>query len=145
QNALRGFQEASGLEPTGDLDEPTRQALAQWQQVPATRVVRIPESWGRVPYRPVPDEPEAQAQMDALGYASLDEKLAERFHTTVEVLRQLNPGGRPSGAGGDGEAPAPNPGATPNATLGSGGNAEPQAAATAAAASAAVPTATFRP
>src|SRR5690606_18718178 len=100
RNALRGFQEATGLEPTGELDDATRDALAQWQQVPATRVVRIPESWGRLPFQPVPDEPEAQAQMEALGYASLDEKLAERFRTTVEVLQELNPGGRPSGSGG---------------------------------------------
>src|SRR5690606_3912097 len=57
RNALRGFQEATGLEPTGELDDATRDALAQWQQVPATRVVRIPESWGRLPFQPVPDEP----------------------------------------------------------------------------------------
>ena len=96
-NALKGFQEANDLEVTGELDVATRGALARWDDVAATRVVRIPESWGRETYREVPDEPEDQAQMDRLGYASIDERLAERFHTTVEVLHALNPGGRPAG------------------------------------------------
>jgi lipoprotein-anchoring transpeptidase ErfK/SrfK len=97
ENALKGFQEANGLEVTGEFDEATEQALAKWNNIPATRVVRIPVSWGQITYREVPDEPEDQAAMDELGYESLDEKLAERFHTTVEVLEELNPGGRPAG------------------------------------------------
>jgi len=97
-NALKGFQEANSLTVTGKLDEPTKAALAQWSNVPATRVVRIPASWGEIDYEPVPDEPEDQAKMERLGYESLDEKLAERFHTTIELLEQLNPGGRPAGA-----------------------------------------------
>jgi peptidoglycan hydrolase-like protein with peptidoglycan-binding domain len=98
-NALKGFQEAHDLEVTGELDVATRGALARWDGIPATRVVRIPESWGREVYRAVPDEPADQAKMDRLGYASIDERLAERFHTTVEVLQALNPGGRPAGSG----------------------------------------------
>ncbi|OYW44594.1 MAG: hypothetical protein B7Z08_06475 [Sphingomonadales bacterium 32-68-7] len=97
-NALKGFQEANALTASGTLDDATRTALARWSSVPATRVIRIPASWGRVAYRPVPDEPADQAAQPALGYETLDEKLAERFHTTPEVLRQLNPGGRPAGS-----------------------------------------------
>ena len=97
QNALKGFQEANGLEVTGELDEETGEALARWDNIPATRVVRIPESWGRIAYREVPEEPEDQAKMARLEYESLDEKLAERFHTTIEVLEALNPDGRPAG------------------------------------------------
>ncbi|HEY6814921.1 MAG TPA: L,D-transpeptidase family protein [Croceibacterium sp.] len=103
-NALKGFQEANELEPSGELDVPTRAVLARWEDVAATRVVRIPASWGDEVYREVPDEPEDQAKLSHLGYASLDERLAERFHTTVEVLRTLNPGGRP--ATGERETPA---------------------------------------
>lgn len=97
-NALKGFQEANDLPVTGELDDATRQALEQWREVPATRVVRIPESWSQFEFAVVPEEPEDQAKMEHLGYESIDEKLAERFHTTVEVLRQLNPGGRPAGS-----------------------------------------------
>jgi lipoprotein-anchoring transpeptidase ErfK/SrfK len=96
-NALKGFQEANSLEVTGELDDATRRALARWEDIPATRVVRIPEGWGQAEYQDVPEEPEDQAKMQRLGYESLDERLAERFHTSVEVLEQLNPGGRPAG------------------------------------------------
>lgn len=106
RNALRGFQEANGLEATGELDEPTRQALAQWDNIPATRVVRIPEAWGQLTFAPVPEDPAEQAKMERLGYESLDEKLAERFHTTAEVLAALNPGGKPAGAATTGASPA---------------------------------------
>ena len=54
-NALKGFQEANGLDVTGELDDTTREALAQWRNVPATRVVRIPESWGQLDYQEVPE------------------------------------------------------------------------------------------
>lgn len=97
ENALRGFQEANELQVTGQLDESTRQALAQWDNIPATRVVTIPQEWGERRYPDVPEDPAAQAEMERLGYESLDERLAERFHTTIETLRTLNPGGRPAG------------------------------------------------
>lgn len=97
RNALEGFQEANGLEVTGELDEATRARLAQWEKIPATRVVRIPADWGALEYTRIPDEAEEQAKLERLGYESLDEKLAERFHTTIEVLKALNPGGRPAG------------------------------------------------
>ena len=109
-NALKGFQEANGLTVSGKVDEATTQALAKWQSIPATRVVTIPANWGQGDYFAVPDKPEDQAKMKALGYASLDERLAERFHTTVETLKALNPGGRPAGAR------APSDGARPTAT-----------------------------
>lgn len=111
ENALRGFQEANGIEVTGAFDEATRGALARWSNIAATRVVRIPEDWGKLTFAPVPDDPAEQAGRDELGYETLDEKLAERFHTTIEVLRTLNPGGRPAGA--DGAATTPTPVETP--------------------------------
>lgn len=97
ENALEGFQEANGLEVTGELDEATKAKLRQWNTIAATRVVRIPQEWGSIDYARTPGEPEEQAKLDRLGYQSLDEKLAERFHTTVETLKALNPGGKPAG------------------------------------------------
>jgi lipoprotein-anchoring transpeptidase ErfK/SrfK len=117
-NALNAFQEANGFQASGALDEATRQALARWNNIPATRVVTVPEEWGRVAYQPVPEDPAMQAKMQRLGYESLDEALAERFHTTVEVLSQLNPGGRPAAAGTPAASASPSsvPSASPTGT-----------------------------
>jgi lipoprotein-anchoring transpeptidase ErfK/SrfK len=112
ENALEGFQEANGLQVTGELDEATKQKLAQWNTIPATRVVRIPADWGEIEYAKTPDEPSDQAQLERLGYQSLDEKVAERFHTTIEVLKALNPGGRPAGMR-SGDSGGPSAAATP--------------------------------
>lgn len=91
RNAISGFQEANQFKVTGELDAETTKALAQWQSIPATRVVTIPADFAAGPFIDVPDEAADQAKLPALGYESLDEKLAERFHTTVETLVALNP------------------------------------------------------
>ena len=128
ENALEGFQEANGLTVSGELDEPTKAKLAQWQSIPATRVVRVPADWGTEEYQRTPKEPEDQAKLERLGYQSLDERLAERFHTTVDVLKSLNPGGRPAGMKAEaasGATPSPSATATPSPTpsaSGSGGS-----------------------
>lgn len=107
-NALKGFQESRDLPVSGELDEATKRALAKWDNIPATRVVTIPQSWGDITFAAVPESAAQQAEMSRLGYENLAEKLAERFHTTAGVLAQLNPGGRPAGAVGQ-----PSPAALP--------------------------------
>lgn len=117
ENALMGFQEANDLDTTGELDEATKEVLSEWERIPATRVVTIPENWGDVDYVSIPEDTAAKAKMERLGYTSLDEKLAERFHTTIDVLKQLNPNGRPAGMEGQGTAsPTPSPTATATPT-----------------------------
>lgn len=90
-NALQGYQEANGLPVTGRFDPATMNALGRWSNIAATRVVTIPEDFARGPFVQLPKDPAAQAKLSTLGYASLEEKLAERFHTTPDVLRALNP------------------------------------------------------
>ena len=97
-NAISGFQESRSLTVTGELDGATRQALSRWDNIPATRIVTIPEAWASYAYAPIPEGAEQQAAMERLGYETLAERLAERFHTTPEVLAMLNPGGRPADA-----------------------------------------------
>ena len=106
-NAIEGFQEARDLPVTGELDDATRLALMAGKAILATRIVTIPEAWGDITFMPVPDGAAQQAKMEQLGYETLAEKLAERFHTTPAVLAQLNPGGRPAGADGASAAPSP--------------------------------------
>lgn len=103
RNAVTGFQETHGLTVSGALDEPTVKALARWSNIPATRMITIPEGFAAGPFNPLPEKAEDQAKLPAMRYETLDEKLAERFHTTVAVLHALNPrpgvgGGAPSGA-----------------------------------------------
>lgn len=106
RNAVAGFQEANDLPVTGELDDATRQVLGKWNTIPATRVVTIPEEFAAGPFAKLPEKEADQARLAALGYESLDEKLAERFHTTVETLHALNPGGKPATTGTAPAAPA---------------------------------------
>ena len=54
-------------------------------------MVTIPAEFANEAYAPIPKDRKEQAKLDRLGYASLGEKLAERFHTTEAVLAELNP------------------------------------------------------
>lgn len=91
RNALSAFQESNGLPVTGELDETTSSTLSRWSYIAATRIVTVPPEFAAGPFAPLPKDAAQQARLPSLGYASLDEKLAERFHTTVGVLRMLNP------------------------------------------------------
>lgn len=90
RNALSGFQEANGLDQTGKFDAATKAALQRWTNIPATRMVTIPANYGAGSFVTIPEEVADQAALPAMGYETLDEKLAERFHTTVETLWALN-------------------------------------------------------
>ena len=114
-NAVAGYQEANDLAVTGKLDAATIAALAQYQAIPATRVVTIPDDFASGPFVKMPKDPQEQAKLPALSFETLDEKLAERFHTTVATLKLLNPGGVPAGAPAAGPATA-EPSASPSAT-----------------------------
>lgn len=90
--ALRGFQIANDLVDTGTLDEATLARLEQWRDIPATRVVVIPESFAAGPFVPdLPANAAEQARLPRLGYRNLLEALAERFHTTPEAIAAMNP------------------------------------------------------
>ena len=130
ENALNGFQEANDLDVTGELDDATRQALSEWERIPATRVVTIPVSWSDAEYTDIPEETEAQAELERMGYKSLDERLAERFHTTVDVLKQLNPNGRPAGARSPSGSASGTPTVSPTATGSSTPTPTPSASST---------------
>jgi lipoprotein-anchoring transpeptidase ErfK/SrfK len=98
RNALAGFQEARELKVTGEADEATSAALKEWSAIPATRLVTIPAEFAAGPFVKTPDGAAEQAKLEKLGYESLEEKLAERFHTTSETLRSLNPDLEPPAA-----------------------------------------------
>lgn len=107
RNALAGFQEANGLAQSGKLDQATKAALQRWSNIPATRVVPIPANYGAGSFVRIPEEPADQASLPAMAYETLDEKLAERFHTTVETLWALNKLSPPPQPAEQSASPAP--------------------------------------
>ena len=97
--ALRSFQESRGLDQTGELDPQTRRALLEANR-PSTVTVKLTadDVGGRFVY-PFPKDPEAQAELDFLGYRNMLEKLAERYHTTPDTIVALNGGDKLIGVG----------------------------------------------
>jgi L,D-transpeptidase catalytic domain/Putative peptidoglycan binding domain len=88
--ALSGFQEANGLQVTGKLDGPTRQALLQ-NSKPSTINVKLGPDDVRSTYvYPEPKDPEKQEGIPFLGYRNMLEKVAERYHTSPAAVVALN-------------------------------------------------------
>lgn len=106
-NALRGFQAANNLTVSGELDTPTTAALREWQRISATRLVTVPASYAEATFVPIPQKASERAKLAAMGYESMLEKLAERFHTTPEVLKALNPNAAFAAPVADPETAAP--------------------------------------
>jgi lipoprotein-anchoring transpeptidase ErfK/SrfK len=91
--ALRGFQEAHGLPESGTLDAATKTALADVPAVPATVEITLGAQDFAGPFvGPIPRQAADQAKLPAMGYADAEEALAERYHTTLALLAQLNGG-----------------------------------------------------
>ncbi|MET0308101.1 MAG: L,D-transpeptidase, partial [Sphingomonas sp.] len=100
--ALRGFQTSRGLAVTGKLDAATLGALHPYRTLRPVRQLRLEADTLAGPYvNPIPKDPELQAKLPSLGYTRPLEKLAEMFHTTPEVLVELNPGGGKIAAGAE--------------------------------------------
>lgn len=92
--ALWWFQRSRGINAAdpGALDEPTFRALAsQAGGVPALvqRTLTAEDVDG--PFASIPEDVYEKAKLDCLCYESIAEKLAERFHTTTELLERINP------------------------------------------------------
>lgn len=90
-NAIKGFQEANDITVTGELDDKTKAAILAQRDLPATRMVSISESFASQTFIPMPAKAEDKAKLANLGYENIVEALAERFHTTPDILRSLNP------------------------------------------------------
>jgi lipoprotein-anchoring transpeptidase ErfK/SrfK len=92
--ALWWFQRSHGIDAAepGALDEATYRALAaNAGAVPAVVQRNLTEDDVKGPFVTIPEDVYDKAKLDCLCYESLQEKLAERFHTTAEFLEVLNP------------------------------------------------------
>lgn len=92
--ALRGFQTSRGMKTSGELDRATLGALHAYRDNrPAVKVKLTAEMLAGPYVNPLPKDPEDQAKLEQIAYKRPLEKLAEMFHTTPEVLVEMNPGG----------------------------------------------------
>src|SRR6185369_5556140 len=91
ETALRGFQSNRGLSVSGQLDEATWAALNA-DSAPALIEYTVTEADAAGPFHPVPADMMAKAKLKDLGYASAAEALGEKFHSSPQLLAELNPG-----------------------------------------------------
>jgi lipoprotein-anchoring transpeptidase ErfK/SrfK len=90
--AIYWFQASQGLPITGTLDSATYMRLASiagTDHVVTSHTVEERDVAG--PFVSIPRSVYEQEKMSCLCYGSRIEAIAERFHTTEEVLRKLNP------------------------------------------------------
>lgn len=94
EKALFWLQRREGLRATGHVDRETFDRLVQLAGQPRqlVRAHQLTAEDVKGPFVEVPEDIYAKAELDCMCYESLSEKLAETFHTTPELLAQLNPG-----------------------------------------------------
>lgn len=89
--AIAAFQRAHQLEASGELDEATWQALSADAAPALVDYVLTPEDVAG-PFRDLPEDMMEKAKLPALGFASVEEAIGERFHASPRLLARLNPG-----------------------------------------------------
>ena len=86
--AIAAFEAMRNLPADGRLDPPVVEQLSDPTPVVQPYVVSEDDLKGLVAN--VPEDYSEQAKMDRLGYTSVAERLAERFHMDVDLLKALN-------------------------------------------------------
>ena len=88
--ATRGFERMHDLPVDGVMDEKVWAELAGTSRPAIVRHKITGEDRSRI-VPPLPEDYSKLAERDWLGYTSVAEKIAERFHMDLEFLRALNP------------------------------------------------------
>lgn len=91
QRIVRAYQLAHGLKNTGTVTKQTWQSLRQEGAPPLVRY-RVTDKDAAGPFEKIPKDLIERSQLKAMPYESLEEALAERFHTSIAYLKQLNAG-----------------------------------------------------
>ncbi len=92
RKALAAYQLANNLPGTGTADDALLERLERDQGAPALVGYVLTEADVSGPFVDVPDDMEAMSSLDAVGYESASEAIAEKFHMDEDLLRALNPG-----------------------------------------------------
>ena len=99
RRALEAFERANGLTPDGRIDDELMRKLSSRLGSGILTSYTITSEDVSGPFRPVPDTMKAMSERDALGYASVEELLGEKFHMSPGLLKALNPNASMSSAG----------------------------------------------
>lgn len=99
RKAVAAYQEANNLPINGRPDDALLTRLEGADGQPALVAYVLTEEDVAGPFAQVPQDLEAQSRLEALGYGSAVEAVAEKFHMDEDLLRSLNPGVDFSSAG----------------------------------------------
>ena len=91
-HALSALQTAKKLQSTGRPDCDTWKALGADAAEPTVTTYTLTDADVKGPFAKIPPKLADQARLETLGYQSMTEELAERFHTSPALLAQLNRG-----------------------------------------------------
>jgi len=92
RHAVAGYQKANGLAVTGKFDAATRKRLEEGAPPPPLKSYTIQAEDVAGPFEKVPVDMMEKAKLAHLGYESAIEGLAEKFHSSPALLKQLNRG-----------------------------------------------------
>jgi lipoprotein-anchoring transpeptidase ErfK/SrfK len=97
RRAVSALQKARSLPVTGRVDAATWEALRGTDDHVVT-IYTITEADAAGPFHKIPADMMERAKLDSLPYEDVVEALAERFHVSRKLLRDMNPG-KPFAAG----------------------------------------------
>ncbi|MGA7614190.1 MAG: L,D-transpeptidase [Thermoanaerobaculia bacterium] len=90
--AVYWFQDANGLNATGDVDETTfRHLWSARGNEPLVHQYELTSSDLEGPFVDIPSDVYEEEKLDCLCYESAAEKISEKFHTTRDFLAAINP------------------------------------------------------
>ena len=92
RQAIAAFAEANDIASDGELNEAVFAALTRAAAPVMAEYIITPADVAGPFIAEVPTDLEAQSELEALGYTSALEGLAEKFHVTEVLLTALNPG-----------------------------------------------------
>ncbi len=89
--AVKAYQRAKGMSPTGYVDPALLAALRGEGGEPVVKRYALIEADLDGPFGDLPEGMEALSKVEATHYESAAEAIAEKFHMSQELLRALNP------------------------------------------------------
>jgi lipoprotein-anchoring transpeptidase ErfK/SrfK len=89
--AIGGYQKAHNIDGAGSMNAATWSALNA-DAAEALISYTITDADVAGPFQAIPEDMAEKAKLPALGFASAEEGLAEKFHSSPALLKRLNPG-----------------------------------------------------